>query len=134
MLRLLPAPFFVLTTFLLLSGRVHATALTSILAANERSCYYADVDGIGEKVGEFELELFHASYWELSVDFLGFYFAVQSGGSFEIDYVVMDPDDKILLEGTNERQGDYIFTANKVGLALPSFLVLAPQTSLLLVW
>lgn len=26
----------------------------------------------------------------------------------------MDPDDKVLLEGTNERQGDFIFTANKV--------------------
>lgn len=44
----------------------------------------------------------------------GFYFAVQSGGNFEIDYTVMDPDDKVLLEGSNERQGDYIFTANKV--------------------
>jgi hypothetical protein len=43
----------------------------------------------------------------------GFYFAVQSGGSFDVDYVVMDPDDKVLLEGNNERQGDYIFTANK---------------------
>lgn len=48
----------------------------------------------------------------------GFYFAVQSGGTFEIDYVVMDPDDKVLLEGQNERQGDYIFTANKVRTAL----------------
>ena len=27
----------------------------------------------------------------------------------------MDPDDKVLLEGTHEAQGDYIFTANKVG-------------------
>jgi hypothetical protein len=27
----------------------------------------------------------------------------------------MDPDDKVLLEGNNERQGDYIFTASKVG-------------------
>ena len=44
----------------------------------------------------------------------GFYFAVQSGGTFDIDYVVMDPDDKVLLEGINERQGDFIFTANKV--------------------
>ena len=41
---------------------------------------------------------------------------MQSGGSFEIDYTVMDPDDKVLLEGSRERQGDYIFTANKVSL------------------
>jgi hypothetical protein len=40
---------------------------------------------------------------------------VQSGGNFEVDYTVMDPDDKVLLEGVNERQGDFIFTANKVG-------------------
>ena len=39
---------------------------------------------------------------------------MQSGGSFDVDYVVMDPEDKVLLEGANERQGDYIFTANKV--------------------
>lgn len=45
----------------------------------------------------------------------GFYFAVQSGGSFEIDWVVMDPDDKIVVEGDNERQGDFIFTAKKIG-------------------
>lgn len=30
--------------------------------------------------------------------------------------MVMDPDDKVLLEGLNERQGDYIFTANKVNV------------------
>ena len=46
----------------------------------------------------------------------GFYFAVQSGGTFEINYSVMDPDDKLLLEGAEEKQGDYIFTANKVSL------------------
>ena len=26
-----------------------------------------------------------------------------------------DPDDKVLLEGEGEKQGDYIFTANTVG-------------------
>jgi hypothetical protein len=46
----------------------------------------------------------------------GFYFAVQSGGSFDIDFSVTDPDDVSLLEGNNERQGDYIFTANKVSI------------------
>lgn len=35
-----------------------------------------------------------------------------------MDYVVMDPDDKVLLEGSDERQGDYIFTANKVRLSV----------------
>lgn len=39
---------------------------------------------------------------------------MQSGGNFDIDYVVMDPNDKVLLDGQSERQGDYIFTANIV--------------------
>lgn len=28
-----------------------STALTAILNAHERACYYADVDGVGEKIG-----------------------------------------------------------------------------------
>ncbi|WWC92773.1 uncharacterized protein L201_007732 [Kwoniella dendrophila CBS 6074] len=87
--------FSSITLGLLGAAQISATALTAMLGANERSCYYADVDGVGEKVG--------------------FYFAVQSGGNFEIDYIVMDPDDKVILEGVAEKQGDYIFTANKVG-------------------
>lgn len=27
----------------------------------------------------------------------------------------MDPEDKVILEGDNERQGDYIFTAKMIG-------------------
>ncbi|WVQ79222.1 hypothetical protein IAT38_001318 [Cryptococcus sp. DSM 104549] len=84
-----------LSITLLAALHVNATALTSTLGANERTCYYADVDGVGEKVG--------------------FYFAVQSGGNFEIDYTVMDPDDRTILEGVAEKQGDYIFTAQKIG-------------------
>ncbi|GJE94020.1 emp24/gp25L/p24 family/GOLD-domain-containing protein [Phanerochaete sordida] len=74
---------------------VAATALTTALAANERLCFYADVDKAGEK--------------------LGFYFAVQSGGSFDIDFEVRDPNDKVLLDGQRERQGDYVLTANTPG-------------------
>ena len=44
-----------------------------------------------------------------------FYFAVQSGGSFDIDFDVRDPNEKVLLDGARERQGDYVFTANTVG-------------------
>lgn len=85
-----------------------------MLAASERSCYYADVDGVGEKVGEYAPMRSTCTAHERVT---GFYFAVQSGGSFDIDYAVMDPDDKVLLEGSNERQGDFIFTANKVRFA-----------------
>jgi hypothetical protein len=57
----------------------------------------------------------------------GFYFAVQSGGNFEVDFTVMDPDDKVLLEGSGDRQGDYIFTANKVCQTLVDFAVPATE-------
>ncbi|KAM0793145.1 hypothetical protein ACM66B_000621 [Microbotryomycetes sp. NB124-2] len=74
---------------------VDASALTTTIPANERTCFYANVDKAGEKVG--------------------FYFAVQSGGSFDIDWVVTDPSDTIVIEGERERQGDYIFTAHLIG-------------------
>jgi hypothetical protein len=43
-----------LTALILSIPYVQATALTAMLAGNEKSCYYADVDGVGEKVGELE--------------------------------------------------------------------------------
>jgi len=72
-----------------------STALTTAISANERLCFYADVDKAGEKIG--------------------FYFAVQSGGSFDIDFEVKDPNEKVILDGLRERQGDYVLTANHVG-------------------
>ncbi|KAJ3480360.1 hypothetical protein NLI96_g8412 [Meripilus lineatus] len=78
-----------------LASKVDATALTTAIGANERLCFYADVDKAGEKIG--------------------FYFAVQSGGSFDIDFEVKDPNEKVLLDGMRERQGDYVLTANTVG-------------------
>ncbi|KAJ4468887.1 emp24/gp25L/p24 family/GOLD-domain-containing protein [Lentinula aciculospora] len=78
-----------------LSIFARGSALTTAIAANERLCFYADVDKAGEKIG--------------------FYFAVQSGGSFDIDFDVKDPNEKVLLDGERERQGDYVFTANTVG-------------------
>ncbi|TFY57459.1 hypothetical protein EVG20_g8538 [Dentipellis fragilis] len=79
----------------LFSVSVKGVALTSAISPNERLCFYADVDKAGEKIG--------------------FYFAVQSGGSFDIDYEVKDPNEKVLLDGQRERQGDYVLTANTVG-------------------
>ena len=40
---------------------------------------------------------------------------VQSGGEFDVDFEIRDPNDKVLLDGTRERQGDYVLTANSVG-------------------
>ncbi|CAG8763463.1 5507_t:CDS:2, partial [Racocetra fulgida] len=71
------------------------TSLTYNVAAHERACFYAWADKPGEKIA--------------------FYFAVQTGGSFDIDYVVTDPRGKQVISGERERQGDFVFTANFVG-------------------
>jgi len=85
----------VLLTAALHPAVVRGSALTTAIGANERLCFYADVDKAGEKIG--------------------FYFAVQSGGSFDIDFEVKDPNDKNILDGARERQGDYVLTANTAG-------------------
>ncbi|KAJ4293604.1 hypothetical protein N0V90_008887 [Kalmusia sp. IMI 367209] len=74
---------------------VYATALTYRLEAHERACFFTNVETKGIKVA--------------------FYFAVQSGGSFDVDYEVTGPNDKVILDGTKERQGDFVFTANEEG-------------------
>ncbi|GAA5921361.1 hypothetical protein JCM1841_002456 [Sporobolomyces salmonicolor] len=99
-MRRLPAPLFLLLSAILLAllsavPLARGSALTTTINANERTCFYALVDKVGEKIG--------------------FYFAVQSGGSFDIDWVVTDPTDTIIIEGERERQGDYIFTAHHTG-------------------
>jgi len=81
--------------FLPLLRPAQGSALTTAISANERLCFYADVDKAGEKIG--------------------FYFAVQSGGSFDIDFEVKDPKEKVILDGVRERQGDFVLTANTVG-------------------
>ncbi|KAK9465876.1 emp24/gp25L/p24 family/GOLD-domain-containing protein [Lipomyces arxii] len=84
-----------LILFSLFASYVTATALTYSVAANERACFYAQVDQPGYKIA--------------------FYFAVQSGGSFDIDYSVHSPSLKVIVSGEKERQGDFVFTGNEVG-------------------
>jgi hypothetical protein len=43
---------FAAAVALLVAASARATALTSLLLANEKTCFYADVDGVGEKIGE----------------------------------------------------------------------------------
>ncbi|PHH87233.1 hypothetical protein CDD83_9139 [Cordyceps sp. RAO-2017] len=78
-----------------LASNVVATALTYKVAAGEKACFYTDAKKENEKVA--------------------FYFAVQSGGSFDVDYLVEGPGGKIILEGEKERQGDFVFTAQRTG-------------------
>ena len=40
---------------------------------------------------------------------------VQSGGSFDVDYSVVGPNEKIIMENQKERQGDFVFSATEAG-------------------
>ena len=40
---------------------------------------------------------------------------MQSGGSFDVDYIVEGPNGKIIIQGEKERQGDFVFTAQQAG-------------------
>ncbi|KKK11985.1 hypothetical protein AOCH_004915 [Aspergillus ochraceoroseus] len=84
-----------LSVFACLISSVTATALTYRLEANEKACFYKFVEERNTKVA--------------------FYFAVQSGGSFDVDYSVVGPGEKTVLDGTKERQGDFVFTAQSIG-------------------
>lgn len=79
----------------MLAVQATATALTYKLNANEEACFYTATQQKDEKIA--------------------FYFAVQSGGSFDINYRVTGPNNKYILDGEKERQGDFVFTAKEVG-------------------
>jgi hypothetical protein len=62
LLALSPSLAAGLATLFLAAYRTSATALTTTLAGNERSCFYADVDGAGEKVGRSILPSYSTPY------------------------------------------------------------------------
>lgn len=72
-----------------------AAALTYTVGTGERACFYTAVPHKDLKVL--------------------FYFAVQSGGSFELNYDVTDPSGHIIFDGERERQGEFVFTAKQGG-------------------
>ncbi|KAI8823523.1 emp24/gp25L/p24 family/GOLD-domain-containing protein [Fimicolochytrium jonesii] len=72
-----------------------ATTLTYKMEPHERACFYVTAKSAGEK--------------------MAFYFAVQSGGSFDVDYDVMGPKGNEILSSTKERQGDFVFSAPDPG-------------------
>ncbi|KAL2118415.1 hypothetical protein VTJ04DRAFT_8075 [Mycothermus thermophilus] len=79
----------------LMATQAAATALTYKLNPNEEACFYTLSEHKDEKIA--------------------FYFAVQAGGSFDINYKVTGPNNKFIMEGEKERQGDFVFTAQEVG-------------------
>ncbi|KAI9593430.1 emp24/gp25L/p24 family/GOLD-domain-containing protein [Syncephalis fuscata] len=84
-----------LLSLALLAQNVLATSLTYWVNQGAHECFYTWVPEAGRKVA--------------------FYFAVQTGGDFDIDFSVTDPSTRILFTGSKKRQGDYIFTGNSQG-------------------
>lgn len=78
-----------------LTQLIAGSAFTFVLGANEKSCFYVFTEQ--RKVP------------------IRYYFAVQSGGSFDVDYVITDPNGNKVIEDTKQRQGDFVFTADYVG-------------------
>lgn len=46
---------------------------------------------------------------------ISYYFAVQSGGSFDVDYTIKDPSGQVIVADDKQRQGDFIINADTVG-------------------
>lgn len=76
-------------------GLSHATALTFTLSPNEKQCFYAFNN---QQNGN-----------------IGYYFAVQAGGSFDINYSIKGPNQQLIVSEEKQRQGDYLFNADQVG-------------------
>ncbi|KAI9342861.1 emp24/gp25L/p24 family/GOLD-domain-containing protein [Obelidium mucronatum] len=82
-------------SLLLLLQTASAAILTFNMAAHERPCFYAESKYVEEK--------------------MSIYFSVQSGGDFDLDYDVAAPDGTIVMSGTKEQTGDYVFSAPQIG-------------------
>lgn len=82
------------TLLLLLSCGV-ASPLTFILTNRKDECFYVFTEKPNTQIG--------------------YYFAVQSGGSFDVDYVISNPNDVVVISDQKQRQGDFSFNADIVG-------------------
>ncbi|KAJ2815706.1 hypothetical protein FBU31_006829 [Coemansia sp. 'formosensis'] len=78
-----------------LLAMANAVTLRKWIASHEKACYFAWADAPGKKIS--------------------FYFAVQRGGNYDIDYEVEGPNSRQLFKGEAEREGDFIFTATDIG-------------------
>ncbi len=85
----------ILLALTLLVSYVHATALTFALEPNEKQCFYIFNNKPNSNVG--------------------YYFAVQSGGAFDINYYIKAPNGVIIVKADKLTHADYIFTADQVG-------------------
>lgn len=76
-------------------GLTQGTALTFTLSPNEKQCFYTFNTKLNSNVG--------------------YYFAVQAGGSFDINYTIKAPNQQTIVKEDKQRQGDYLFNADQIG-------------------
>ncbi len=76
-------------------GYVQAIALTFALEAQEKSCYYGEVYKPNTKIS--------------------FYFVVQKGGSFDVDYSIEGPDGRVLYAEERTRGTEFVFNGEQLG-------------------
>ncbi|ODQ79937.1 hypothetical protein BABINDRAFT_161602 [Babjeviella inositovora NRRL Y-12698] len=74
---------------------VNASALTFVLGAHDRACYYIQTTKPNTNIA--------------------YYFAVQSGGDFDVDYTVRSPKNVFIVDEKKVRQGDWIFNGDDAG-------------------
>lgn len=74
---------------------IAASALTFNLPAKDSACFYIFTTKPNTQVS--------------------YYFAVQMGGSFDVDYSIKDPNQKTMVSETKQRQGSFVLTAESVG-------------------
>ena len=86
---------YILTALACVAQSAVASSMTYRVRANEQACFYTDVNMAGEKVE--------------------FYFAVQAGGDFDIDWTVKNPSGELVAWGDKSREEELAFTATKTG-------------------
>ena len=111
-MRILASSYGILACLI---SSVAATALTYKLAPNEKACFFSYAEQKGQKLAFYfavrRTPKPPRTSWADNLSAL----QVQSGGSFDVDYSVVGPNDRIIMEGSKERQGDFVFSAKEQG-------------------
>lgn len=85
----------VVASFCFIVSVVSASALTFTLGAQETSCFYI--------------------FTTKPQTSISYYFAVQSGGAFDVDYLIRNPRGEVIVSEEKQRQGDFVFPADITG-------------------
>lgn len=72
-----------------------ASPFTFLLGAQENACYYINTEKENTQIS--------------------YYFAVQSGGKFDVDYAIKNPSGEVIISDHKQRQGEFVFTADAPG-------------------